>query len=160
VSGKLQEKIKYFLNISIRNNRDEVLSYYRKTNAEEYIMNEVPIKSNENEIIFSNRSVLLDWINKTEYNLMNMAVMIVDKNTIYPYLLKDLENNLYLIQNVKNMNLRRALAVARAWSKLKVNIGYSAPKFSKARESGSREHSQRSNPRDGFLSRTSTSHYL
>jgi hypothetical protein len=147
VSGKLQEKIKYFLNISIRNNRDEVLSYYRKTNAEEYIMNEVPIKSNENEIIFSNRSVLLDWINKTEYNLMNMAVMIVDKNTIYPYLLKDLENNLYLIQNVKNMNLRRALAVARAWSKLKVNIGYSAPKFSKARESGSREHSQRSNPR-------------
>lgn len=82
-------------------------------------------KQQPETMIFLSINTLQGWLN--QHN--NIVYQIILPIQAYPYVFKDANNNLYIIQNVKNNTLGEALTVVDAWYKNKNNLGYYVPKL-------------------------------
>jgi hypothetical protein len=80
-------------------------------------------KIQPNTTIFLSSESLLAWLNQNSASssVIHQTILPIQ---VYPYLFKDANNNLYIIQNVKNNTLGEVLNVVDAWYKNKNNIGY------------------------------------
>lgn len=77
-------------------------------------------KQQPETMIFLTINTLQAWLNQHN-NVIYQTILPIQ---VYPYLFKDANNNLYIIQNVKNNSLNEVLNVVDEWVKNKNNIGY------------------------------------
>lgn len=82
-------------------------------------------KAQDDTLIFMNKNTLLNWLN---YNtsIIHQTILPIQQ---YPYIFKDVNNNLFIVQNVKNNTFDEALNVANQWHLNKINIGYNVDKI-------------------------------
>lgn len=127
-STKLIDGVMYFLNQFVKNHKG--LKVILPSYLSNYYMTEKDFQAQDKVLIFLNESDFKGWeetLGRNEHNILRFILSPNYKNEIDPYFYKSSEDKLYLIQNVLEGNLNRALAVAHSWRDKKVNPGYSSP---------------------------------
>ena len=104
-----------------------------------YYVDEADFKQHHNSLIFINENNLKKWLTsiKTYNNLSSNNENIYIKNKldisfgelIIPYFYMAPDKSIYLIQNVKNGDLLKALNVAYTWNIKYLNLGFDAPSY-------------------------------
>jgi len=94
---------------------------------------------NDNTLIFIGESSMKSWL----YSLIHLGVEVSEiKKTLdisygiyqYPYLYQSPDKQIYMIQNVQNGDLYRALNVANSWYLNSKNTGFSSPPYDLQKE--------------------------
>lgn len=130
-SSKLIDGVVYFLNQFVKNTK--VSEIPLPTHLNNYYMTEEDFQYQENVLFFINETDFQAWMETLEFNERNIIRFTLSPNyktEINPYIYKTPEGQIYLIQNVLEGNLKRALNVAQSWKTEKVNPGYTSPLLS------------------------------
>ena len=81
-------------------------------------------KSAPNTTLFLNDQTFVTWKNNIHNNYLSVHHQILtDINLMYPYIFEHNNNDLYIVQNVKDNSLQLALYIAHIWNISKVNVG-------------------------------------
>lgn len=129
-SADLVDKIISFLYIYFNNIRGkdtpiptEIASFYKTLEV---------YKKHDHEIMFDNIEAASKWIENL--NVVDMTSKVYKKvnesleQTKTPYVFR-YRNYYFLVQNVQDGSLRKALAVSYMWAKNATNIGYAPPDY-------------------------------
>jgi hypothetical protein len=80
-----------------------------------------------NTLIFLLQQNLMSWINQNQWkHELQITQQLRPQPYQYPYLYSDLNDHVYIIQNVENGSYDQALYVAYYWNQYKINLGYHA----------------------------------
>jgi hypothetical protein len=127
-SDKFGQGVKYYLDQYISITTTEKIQI--PTSIEDLYERPEDFIQRKNNIIFNNEAEFKEWLffleNKnTQYKIFNKLKL--DYNIfIQPYVYGSQDNKVYIIQNVIEGSLYRALNVSTTWVRNKINLGYSA----------------------------------
>jgi len=103
---------------------DIILNSY----IENFYSNENDFNSYTNSKIFINEEDFNNWINSINSDFkIYYKIDVSMKNNLNPFLFKDDDDSIYIIQNVINGNIDKALQTAYIWFKYNKNIGPDPP---------------------------------
>ena len=122
-------RIGYYLRFSIGKNKQMVINYNKQEYLDNYYTNSTDFKQVPNVLIFIGNLSIRNWISSQEFGINNISFNNLNPNFREPFFFSHWSLNNgepVLIQNVKNGEYKRALAVAAVYLRDGINIGFDA----------------------------------
>ena len=102
------------------------------TRLDDYYLYEEDFNKIPNSIIFLSNHLLKKWVNSMKENFIKTSVLVINKlsidlyNNLEPIIFNDTNTNkIYLIQNIEEGDILRALNLCMIWKKTFINTGIS-----------------------------------
>jgi len=128
-SIETKNRLGFYLRFMIDKNRLLVLEYYKQLFLNNYYTFTADFKSSKDELVFIGDLSISNWLASQDFGINNETYSVPNMSLKEPFFFTHwaLNNNFpILIQNVKNGDFKRALAVAANYINNGINIGYDA----------------------------------
>lgn len=130
-SEKVANHLISFLQVQLLNNQNEILSYKDRYVIKDHYRTLTDFRKASEQLIFLTTESLERWMcekSRGNENVVRSHLLSTDNQQPYFYRNSKIgQGKLTLIQNVKDGELSRALAVSSKWAKDKVNLGFNTP---------------------------------
>ena len=127
-SEAIQRKLLAYLNVHLHRDKPGLIKLKDAKTTDVHYQGISDFRVAEGQLLFLNKNGLLRWRQEALRLKQNSTVSpIIDSYTVEPYLFrtpKIRSNSLFLIQNVEDGDLKKAITVANKWLNDKINIGW------------------------------------
>lgn len=117
-----------FLKVSLLNDTKGVMSYANRTIVKDYYKSLSDFRKSPEQLIFMTYVSILRWkFEKSRRAVTATVVSHLQPDAFEPYFYHNInidKGKVYLVQNVEDQNLERALSVCEKWAEDRINPGY------------------------------------
>uniref|UniRef100_A0A6C0LXC7 Uncharacterized protein n=1 Tax=viral metagenome TaxID=1070528 RepID=A0A6C0LXC7_9ZZZZ len=135
-SETLRNKLMYYVKTMVMKNEEYVAEHATMQIVDNYYANISDFRTREGQLVFDTTDTLSEWIRKERSAKMESSVVYIPRmRTSEPSVVKNgaiFGGRPFLVQNVIDGDITRAMNVCRMWNDEHINKGYHTPSLTEA----------------------------